>query len=339
LARFLAVLLSLTFVAAACGGDDDDDSGSSDTTTPAADIDYASIGLWDDGPCDEAKPPLKVGLMTVFESPVLSLEDQAKALEASATAFNARGGANGSCIQVTTCDDGANPEQAVACVRTIDEAGVVASVNDQGTTAQKEVSEAMAAAKIPRIASNVTNSDWGDPNAYPLDASGTGVTFLLPQALIDADVDKIATIRVDLAAASALIGILEDIYPDATFPADIPVPAGTTDFTQFILKAQEAGATGVTLALGEQEAIQVVKAGQQLGTDLKIGSSLGSFANSNVVELGDFAEQMVFLWSFAPASIDIPVYEALRADLAASGEEALQPENLKASPMRSWIGL
>ena len=31
-----------------------------------------------------------------------------------------------------------------------------------------------------------TQDDWGDPNAYPLDASGTGVTFLLPQALIDA---------------------------------------------------------------------------------------------------------------------------------------------------------
>jgi hypothetical protein len=47
----------------------------------------------------------------------------------------------------------------------------------------------------------------------------------------------------------------------------------------------------------------------------------------------------VFLWSFPPATIDIPVYEALRQDLAASGEEALQPANLKASPMRSWIGL
>ena len=48
---------------------------------------------------------------------------------------------------------------------------------------------------------------------------------------------------------------------------------------------------------------------------------------------------MVFLWSFPPATTDLPVYEALRDDLAASGEEALQPENLKASPMRSWIGL
>ena len=48
---------------------------------------------------------------------------------------------------------------------------------------------------------------------------------------------------------------------------------------------------------------------------------------------------MAFLWSFPPATADLPVYDALRADLAASGDEALQPENLKASPMRSWIGL
>ncbi len=33
------------------------------------------------------------------------------------------------------------------------------------------------------------------------------------------------------------------------------------------------------------------------------------------------------------------MYDALRADMAASGEEALQTENLKSSPMRSWIGL
>ena len=48
---------------------------------------------------------------------------------------------------------------------------------------------------------------------------------------------------------------------------------------------------------------------------------------------------MALLWAFPPATADLPVYKALRADLAASGEEALQPENLKSSPMQSWIGL
>jgi ABC-type branched-subunit amino acid transport system substrate-binding protein len=339
----LGVSLSLSLLATACGDDggDGDGDATEDTGAEATDIDYAALGLWDDGPCDEALEPLQIGLMTVFESPVLSLEDQAVALEAAAEAFNGRGGANGACIEVTTCDDGGNTDQAIACVRTIDDAGVVATVNDQGTAGQAEVSAAMQAAGIPRVASNVTSSDWGDPNAYPLDASGTGVTFLSPQALLENDITQIGIVRVDLAAASAIVGLMEDLYADdgAEFVSDAPVPAGTTDFTQFILGAEDAGAEGITMAIGENEAIQVVRAGQQLGTELLLGSSLGSFAHSTVAELGDFADQMVFLWSYPPATFDLPVYEALRADLAASGEESLQPENLKASPMRSWIGL
>jgi ABC-type branched-subunit amino acid transport system substrate-binding protein len=342
--RALALLACLTLIAAACGGDDDDGGDGGGTAGGGSNeeeaVDYAAIGLWDDGPCDEALEPLKIGLMTTFESPVISLEDQALALEASAEAFNARGGANGACIEVTTCDDGANPDQAVGCVRTLDEAGVVATVNDQGLAGQAEVAEAMRNAGIPRVAGNVTQNDWSDPNAYPMDASGTGVAFLLPQALIDNDASEIGIIRVPQAEAAALQGLLEDLYEgDATFVLDAPVPAGTTDYSQFILAAQDNDATGVALAIGEQEAVQVVRAGQQLGTDLKIGSSLGTFSHASVEEFGDFADQMVFLWSFPPATIDLPVYEALRQDLAASGEEGLQLENLKASPMRSWIGL
>lgn len=342
IARRSAFVLIIMLVAAACGSSSDEGGGSStDTTVPAETIDYEALGLWDDGPCDESKPTLKLGLMTVFESPIVSLKDQADALTASAEAFNKRGGANGSCIEVTTCDDGGTVDQAVKCVRTIEDAGVVATVNDQGTAGQEDVSKAMQKAGIPRVASNVTNVDWADPNAYPLDASGTGVTFMLPKALIDQDVKKIGLIRVDFAAASVMSSLLGQVYQDdgIEFVSDSPVASGTTDYGQFLLKADRAGAEGVMLAIGEQEATQVVKAGQQLSTQQKIGSSLGTFSHKNIQELGDFANQMAFTWSFPPATIDVPVYKALRADLAASGNEQLQPENLKASPMRSWIGL
>src|SRR5262249_10563352 len=183
-ARMLALTLSVTLVVAACGSSDKKGSSSTPTTVAAQKIDYKRLGLWDDGPCDPAKPKLKIGLMVVFESPVISLKDQATALDASAKAFNARGGANGSCIEVHTCDDKAQTDQSIACVRQIDSAGVVATVNDQGTAGQAEVSAAMQKAGIPRVAANVTNVDWGDPNAFPLDGSGTGSTFLLPETLI-----------------------------------------------------------------------------------------------------------------------------------------------------------
>ena len=285
--RVLSGILALALLAGACSSDSDDGGGSATTDSPGTTeqvggaVDYEALGLWDDGACDPARPPLVIGLMTVFESSVVSLEDQAIALEAAAEAFNDRGGANGACVEVHTCDDGANLDQAVACVRELDEAGVVATVNDQGTAGQAEVSEAMAAAGIPRVASNVTSADWGDQNAYPLDPSGTGGTFMHPAALAEAGVKKIGLIRVDLPGAGALAGLLEGAYADAglTFPYDVPVPAGTTDFTQFILGAEGAGVGGVTLNLGEQEAVQVVDAAQQLGTDLLVGAGTGTFSH------------------------------------------------------------
>jgi branched-chain amino acid transport system substrate-binding protein len=336
----LVVSLSLGLVATGCGGLSEDSS--SDTTAPKAEqLDYKALGLWDDGPCDESKPKLVVGQMVVFESPVISMKDQALALEASAAGFNKRGGANGSCIEVHTCDDGANPDQSLACVKELAQAGVVATINDQGTAAQTEVSAGMTDAGIPRIASNVTPNDWADPNAYPTDASGTGFTFLLPQALLQEGAKKIGLIRVDLAQASALTGFLDSIYHDdgVTFPADVPVPAGTTDYSQFILAAQDKDAEAVGLAIGQQEAVQVVRAGQQLDTKMLIGTSTGTMSYDGMHDLGDFAKQLVLLTSYPPAMADLPAYEALRADFVASGEEMLRPEVVASSPLRSWIGL
>ncbi|HKY16147.1 MAG TPA: ABC transporter substrate-binding protein, partial [Microthrixaceae bacterium] len=276
-----------------------------------------------------------------FESPVISLGDLAIALEAAATAFNERGGANGSCIEVHTCDDGANVDQSVACVRELDGAGIVATINDTTTAGNAEVAAALTEAGIPRVATNVSPSDWSAANAFALDASSTGSTLLMPKALIEEDITEIGVIRADLAQASALKGILESLYEDdgATFPMDAPVPSGTTDFSQFILKADEAGAEGIMLAVGEQEAIQIVDAATQLGSSLSVSATLGTFPYAAIADLDDFAEQMVFLSSFPPATYDLPVYEALRADLAASGDDALQPEEVKVTSMRSWIGL
>ena len=93
------------------------------------------------------------------------------------------------------------------------------------------------AAGIARFATASGTPDLTDPNSYPIDAGGIGTTMVAPQGLVDQGVKNIASIRVDIPAASALIGIYEDIYADdgVEFVADIPVPAGTTDYSQFIL--------------------------------------------------------------------------------------------------------
>lgn len=334
----------LAMLGAGCTDDDQGSAPADGDGPPAAEdtpIDYAAIGLWDDGPCDESKPPLVVGTSTVFQSPVISLGDLAIALEAAAVAFNERGGANGACIEVHTCDDGATGDGAIACARELDEAGIVATINDTTTAGNAEVAAALSEAGIPRVATNVSPSDWAAENAFALDASSTGSTLLMPSALIEGGIDRIGIIRADLAQASALQGILESLYEEdgATFPMDSAVPSGTTDYSQFVLHAEDLDVGGVILAIGEQEAIQTVRAATQLSSPLAMAATLGTFPYAAVADFGEVAEQMRFVASFPPATVDLPVYAALRADLAASGEDALQPEELKITAMRSWIGL
>ena len=161
--RTLALVCLLGAITAGCTDAEDEGDGTGGAAEPTTDattdpgtgteaIDYSAIGLWDDGPCDESLEPLHLGLLTTFATPVISLEDQALALEAAAVAFNGRGGANGHCIEVTTCDEGADPNRSLDCVRTLDDAGISATINDTSTVVGEDVPSAFEAAGIPRFA-------------------------------------------------------------------------------------------------------------------------------------------------------------------------------------------
>jgi len=335
--RAVAVLTLMAVAATGCAADEDD--GRAPSTAAVKEVDVVELGLWDDGPCDEAKEPLRVGFIATFDSPAISLRSFGTVLEAAAAAFNGRGGANGACIEVVTCDDKGTVDDALGCVRELEQAGVVATVNDQGTAGAGEVADALADAGIPRVATNVTNLDWGDPNAFPIDAGGVGATFLLPKGLQEEGAEKIALVRVNVAQASALTGFLDTIYSDdgLSFVADLPVAAGTTDYTQFVLAADDAGADGIAMALGPQEAEQVVRAAGQMDSDLPIAVG---FPHSKMVELGDVADHIVMVSSLPPAtSLEVPVYEALRADLVAAGDPEIAPEHVEGFALRGWIGL
>ena len=72
--RSMAVLLALAVVATCCGGGRDDKGDSASDATVAKAVDDAALGLWDDGPCDKAKEPLRIGFMATLESSVISLK-------------------------------------------------------------------------------------------------------------------------------------------------------------------------------------------------------------------------------------------------------------------------
>jgi branched-chain amino acid transport system substrate-binding protein len=334
----------LALVAGACTEDSPGGEGSSGVDEGAgAEVERSGL-LTDDGPCDPSLPAYPLGIMTVFESPLLSLIDQVDGAEAAVEAFNGRGGIGGHCMELQTCDTELDPNGEVDCARDLTEAGVVATVNDTTAANPTGVIEVTATAGLPRVGVSPGTDELMASNSFPISGGSVGTTFMMISALARSGVERMAMIHVDTPQIQALPTVAAPLFEanGAELTEMIPVPAGTTDFQQFVLAAEDSGADGAMLALGEAEAIQVLNAAEQLGTDLTFSLSLGSFGQADVEEMGDFAEQVVFNSEVPPATVpldDWPIMGDVVADLAASGAPELQRDQLKSSPIRSWMAV
>ena len=155
--------------------------------------------------------------------------------------------------------------------------------------------------------------------------------------LTRAGVKKIWMIGVDNPQIAALAGIMGTMAK--AYGAEIigvsKVPAGTTDFQQFVLAAQDGGAEGVIMPLGNNEAVQVMQAAQQLGTKLKFSSSLGTFGAKDIKDLGAIGKQMYFNAEIPPATASTktwPVLKNMTADIASDGSKNNQPRQAQDQP-------
>jgi ABC-type branched-subunit amino acid transport system substrate-binding protein len=245
---------------------------------------------------------------------------------------------------MAVCDDKANPNEAQNCARRFVDEGVVLTTNDSVTAGIDGVLAITSAAGLPRLDGNPAPQALASPLTYALGAGGFGSTAMMVPALTTQGLKKIAIIRVDSPGAAALGSFLGPMVKahGAEFVSDTAVPAGTTDYSQFILSAQAAGAEGAILALGQEEATQILRSAEQLGSELKFSAGLGTFSQSTIAGMGSFAEQMVFNAEVPPPSSDPssrPLLAVAVRELAASGEDELQVQNLQTSALKSWVSV
>jgi ABC-type branched-subunit amino acid transport system substrate-binding protein len=248
-------------------------------------------------------------------------------------------------MEAVTCASDPDPNSETQCARDLVDAGVVVTVNDTTPFSGAGFNDVLVEAGIPRFHDSPTSGpELASSIVYPIGAGGAGTTFLMAPPCAALGKTKVAAIHVDTPTIGGTLDAMEVIVNahGGELVARIPVPAGTTDFQQFILSAEDAGADCVVLPLGEQEATQVIAAGQALGTDLTFSCSWGTFALDDIIALGDFGEQLVFNAELPPATADQsrwPILADLLADLEASGRPELSPGQLKSSPARSWVGV
>jgi len=341
--RLAVGVCALVLVAGACTEDSGDDASADSNGDAAAEVEPSGL-LTDNGECDAELEPYPLGIMTVFESPVLSLIDQVNAADAAVEAFNGRGGIGGHCMDLTTCDTGLDPNGELTCARSFVEDGIVATVHDTTAANPTGVIETTEPAGLPRVGIAPGSEELNAANSYSIGAGGIGTTFMMLPPLANTGHTELALIHVDTPAVQALAGVLQPMLDahGVELTTMIPVPQGTTDYQQFILAAEDSGATGAMLALGEAEAVQVLGAAQQLATDMEFSTSLGTFGLADAQELGDFGAQIRFNSEVPPATASTeewPILADVVLDLSASGEPELQRDQIKSSAVRSWLAV
>ncbi len=188
--------------------------------------------------------------------------------------------------------------QPSSCTRTLDKAGVAVTINDAtASTPGPEVGD-VAAAGIPRFADQQPRPISPTRTATRSARAASGRPSSMPQALVDQghQEDRHHPSR-SARRRRRLIGLFQQhLRADdgAEFVADIPVPAGTTDYTQFVLAAQAAGATGAIVPLGGQEAIRSPlrrRSSSALTSRSRPASARCPYAD--LAGLGDFAQHVV----------------------------------------------
>ncbi|HEX5588216.1 MAG TPA: ABC transporter substrate-binding protein [Acidimicrobiia bacterium] len=299
-----------------------------------------------EGPCDKKLSTVPATGIIVGATPSLDLKDQADALLTAAKVFNKKyNGIGGHCFDVKWCDTKFDPNVGADCARKVAASNDIATLSDtDGGPGEADIISITKDAGIPRVGVSPGTGELGASNSYIIGAGGAGTTFMMVPPLTKDGFKKIYMIGVDSPQIDALKGIMGTMAK--AYGAEIvglsKVTAGTTDYQQFVLAAQDAGADSVILPLGDNEANQVLQAAQQLGSKLEFSVSLGTFGREDIKKLGSFAKQMHFNAEIPPATASTktwPVLKNITADLASDGSKENQKERLKTSPVRSWIAL
>jgi ABC-type branched-subunit amino acid transport system substrate-binding protein len=296
------------------------------------------------GQCNSSLPKYPLGIVAPIQSAALSLKDDALAADAAVKAFNSRGGIGQHCMELTVCDSQGDPNKEVDCARQFVANGVVATVSDVSSFNPQGTLEVLEAAGLPRVGISPSTQDLKSKVAFPMEGGGAGTTYMQVVGCTRNGNTKLAAIHVATPAIQVLFSSMATMLKayNADFVTKVPVSQGTTDFQQFTLAAKKAGATCAIVPLGQNEAVQVIQAAQQLGTDLKFSGSANSFNLKDAKAFGDFSKQLYLNGAYPPpqgSQTTWPILREVLADLAASGKPELQGDAVKPPAERSWMAV
>jgi ABC-type branched-subunit amino acid transport system substrate-binding protein len=340
-----ALVVALGLLSAACGGNDKKSSSSSSGTSGGS-ADFVKLGGWDDGPCKSSDPKVAVEVVTPIEAPGTSLKDYADGAQAAVDAFNKRGGVKGQCLDLKICDSKFDGPTEVACAR--DEVGnqnIVAGLASTFVTREADAYHLFEAAGLSQVGAQVTMPQaWNSPVAFEFTMGGSGALLSAIPALKNIGVTKFAVFVPESGQSGALKTFAAPLIKAENMDMVdiIEIPATAVEFTQFVKRAEGAGAQGAILGLPGNTASQIIDGMNQVNSQLKLAGAFGTFSQKTVSDLPSaIAKNMAFSDAVPPVANTEPgrwpINNVMLDDFQASGKPNLTKESETSQATNGWL--
>ncbi|MET7999559.1 ABC transporter substrate-binding protein [Nonomuraea glycinis] len=286
-----AAVASTLALTAACSSESTSTSATQSAAAPAA--------------SPEAAPLKMVGILTV-SAPSVGFPDQAAAIEAAVAAVNDAGGIAGRQVELTVCNDQADPNVSAKCAQDAVAQGAIAVIGGLSVGGSGMV-PVLEQAGIPLLSHPINPLEFTSKVSWPI-PGGTPVSFS------GAAIGLVKTYdckKVDAITQSLPSSIASADFADAGLKslgmklnAKIAVPTTNADYGAPVAQVVSNGADCVVLALPPGEAGKAIAALGAGAPGVKAGLAAASLTQALIEQVGKAAEGVLLSDSFLPVNSD-----------------------------------
>jgi len=283
----VAAVASTLALTAACSATSDDEK----PATSAVSSEPASLKL--------------VGILTV-SAPSVGFPDQAAAIEAAVSAVNDAGGIAGRKVELTVCNDQADPNVSAKCAQDAVAQGAIAVIGGLSVGGSGMV-PVLEQAGIPLLSHPINPLEFTSKISWPI-PGGTPVSFS------GAAIGLVKTYgckKIDAITQSLPSSIASADFADAglrslgmKLNAKIAVPTTNADYGPPVAQVVSNGADCVVLALPPGEAGKAIAALGAGAPGVKTGLAAASLTQALIDQIGKAAEDVLLSDSFLPVNSD-----------------------------------
>ncbi|MFI6452792.1 ABC transporter substrate-binding protein [Streptosporangium amethystogenes] len=246
-----------------------------------------------------------VGILTV-SAPSVGFPDQAAAIEAAVSAVNDAGGIAGRKVELTVCNDQADPNVSAKCAQDAVGQGAIAVIGGLSVGGSGMV-PVLEQAGIPLLSHPInpleftSKTSWPIPGGTPVSFSGAAIGLVKTHGCkkIDAITQSLPS---SIASADFADAGLRSL--GMKLNAKIAVPTTNADYGPPVAQVVSNGADCVVLALPPGEAGKAIAALGAGAPGVKAGLAAASLTQALIDQIGKAAEDVLLSDSFLPVNSD-----------------------------------